>query len=268
VIEEALWKVLTWKKSSIVFLLCGMFRKNEIITVKSDTERFGIVTDHLQNWIDPIRSLIKRYPLAKWGMVGYTFTELFADLMLAVFSIVSGAYFNAAATMRSVFELMVHAAYVGEKYPWYPVLVYEATNEGIAEEVFDREVKERLRNEIGLSIEEQERITGFKSGMIEDLQFVTAEERKRLHRLYSQLSQLVHPSPLRLRKYTEDPGRGVTFFYDEGFFKECAHLMDETMDLVISVLLTSFPQIGSELKSQKYAYESLARLPISHRLLG
>jgi len=266
-IEHALWKLLTWKKSSIVFLLCGWFRNNERIAVERDRERFGIVADQLNNWIDPIRALIKKYPLEKWGMVGYTFGELFTDLMLAVFSAVSGAYFNAAATMRSVFESMIHAAYIDEKYPWYPRLVYEAINEGVGEEGFDRKVKEKLRSDAALSIEEHERITGFKARMIDDLQFLTAEEKRRLHRPYSQLSQLVHPSPLRLRKFTEDAARGVAFFYDKDFFKECAHLMDETMDLVISVLLTSFPEIGPELKTQKYVYESLARLPMSHRLL-
>ena len=245
-----------------------MFRRNEIIAVERNREQFGIVADHLQNWIDPIRALISKYPLKNWGIVGYTFGELFADLMLAVFSIASGAYFNAARTMRSVFESMVHAAYVGERYPWYPELVYETMKEEIAEEVFDRRVRERLRNEIGLSAEEQERITGFKYAMIDDLQFVTVEEKKRLHRLYSHLSQLVHPSPLRLKKYTEDAARGVTFFYDGDFFNECVRLMDETMDLLISVLLVSFPETKSELKDQKYVYQSLARLPISYRLLA
>lgn len=266
-LEEALWKLLRWKKASIVFLLCGMLRHNEKAAIKSNREQFDIVADHLQNWIDPIRALIKRYPLEKWGMVGYTFGELFADLMLVVFSIAGGAYFNAARTMRSIFESMVPASYIAENYPWYPGLVYDTMKQGVSEEKFDQYVKNRLKHEFSLPEEEQERITGFKYAMIGQVRFLTEDEKSGLFELYSQLSKLVHPTPLKLRKHTEDAFLGVTFFYDRDLFNQCAKFMDGTMDLVLAVLITSFPQIVSDLKSQKYVFQSLTRLPLSSRLL-
>jgi hypothetical protein len=267
VVEKILWKLLTWKKPSIVFLLCGMFRDNERATMRSDKERFAIVADHLQSWIYPMRALAAKYPLRSWGMVAYTFGQLFADLMLAVSSIVGGAYSNAARTMRSVLESMVHAAYVQERFPWYPELIYDVAQEALDEETFNQRVKERLMNEVGLSREEQERITGFKFGMIGDLQFLTKEKKNGLFKIYSQLSELVHPTPLRLRKHMEDAFFGVTFSFDGVLFGRCADLLDGTMDLVLSVLLTSCPEIGPDLKNQKYLFQSLARLPISSRLL-
>lgn len=96
-------------------------------------------------------------------------------------------------------------------------------------------------NEVGLSREEKERMTGFKVGMIGDLQFLTKEEKNGLFKIYSQLSELVHPTPLRLRKHMEDAFFGVTFSYDKDLLGRCADLLDGTMDLVLSVLLTSCP---------------------------
>jgi len=244
-----------------------MFRHSERVTVRSDEELYGIATDHLQNWIDPIRALAKKYPLRNWGMVGYTFGELFADMMLAVFSMVGGAYFNAARTMRSVFEYMVHASYVNQEFPSYPGLVYDTMQEETADEEFGGRVRERLRTEFGFCDTELDQLTGFKSRMIYNLKFLTPEERACLHRTYSQLSELVHPSPLQLKKYTGDAFLGVTFFYDRNLFRKCVRLMDAVMDLVLSVLLISFPEIATDLKSQKYAYESLARLPMTSRLI-
>jgi hypothetical protein len=267
-IEDSLWKLITYKKPSIVFLLSGMFRHTEKTTMKADQELFGIVTDHLQSWIDPIIVLIRRYPLRKWGIVGFTFGELFADLNLTVFSIVGGAYFNAARTMRSVFEYMTNAAYLAEKFPAYPGLIFDTMQQGIRGSEFDKVIRERLEEEFGFTKEQLDEITGFKTRMVRRLAFATDQEKVHLFETYSHLSRLTHPSPSQLRKYSEDAYRGVTFFYDPPFFRECAALFDEVMDLVISVLITAFPDIKHDLKSQKYAYESLARLPIASRLLA
>jgi hypothetical protein len=267
-IEDSLWKLIAYKKPSIVFLLSGMFRHTEKTTMKADRELFGIVTDHLQNWIDPILVLIRRYPLKKWGIVGFTFGELFADLNLVVFSIVGGAYFNAARTMRSVFEYMANAAYLAEKFPEYPGLIFDTMQQGISGDKFDRVIRERLAEEFDFAKEQLDEMTGFKVRMIRYLNFATNEEKVHLCETYSHLSRLTHPSPSQLGKYSEDAYRGVTFFYDPPFFQECAGLFDEVMDLVLSVLLTAFADIKHDLKSQKYAYESLARLPMAFRLLA
>jgi hypothetical protein len=244
-----------------------MFRRNEKTAIESDKELYEIVADHLQNWIDPIRALTAKYPLEKWGMVGFTFGELFADLMLAVSSMVGGAYFNAARTMRSMFEYMVHAAYIAERFPEYPGLVYDTMQHGVADDDFSKVVSERLRVEFQATAEQVEEVTGFKFRMIDYLGFATSEDKSHLRRTYYPLSELAHPSPLQLRKHTEDAFLGVTFFHDKALFHKCAELMDVVMDLVLSVMLTSFPEMTDDLRNQKYVYQSLARLPVTRRLL-
>ncbi len=265
--ETLLWKILKWKRPSIVLLFSEMFRKNEIVTIKKKEKQFGIVADHLQNWIDPMLFLTKKYPLTNWGILGFTFGELFSDLNLVVFSIAGGSYFNAARTMRSIYESIVNAAYVAEKYYWFPALIYEAMEEHISEEIFHDHIKCKLKKEFNLSNEEIKKITGFKYGMVNELKFLTSDEKDCVFKLYSQLSQLVHPSPLKLKKYTEDAFRGTTFFYDKNFFTQCAKLMDDLIDLVLAVLIFSFPEIKSDIKNQKFVYQSMSRLTITSRLL-
>ena len=215
-IEEIIWKYLA-RKSSVVNLTCGMFRNSEKYALKHNEEQFAVVVDHLQNWIDPIRALIARYPLEKWKFVGYTFGELFADLMITVSSITGGAYFNAVRTMRAILESMIHAAYVDLKFPLYPGLLQIAIDEKISEDKFDNYIKDKLRNELNFTEDDVLNLTGFKVRMIDELEYLTEDEKSNLHTLYSEISRLVHPTPLQLKKLTDDAFLGVTFFFDEKF---------------------------------------------------
>lgn len=254
--------------ASMVLLLCRMFRANEKLAYKKSRADFDTMVDYSNNWIDPIRSLIAMYPLKDWGFVGYRFAESFADLLLAVSETVGGAYFGAARTLRSLFESIVHAAYVDSKYPRLPEIINETIVQRVSEEDFDAFVRQKLIDVYSLNSSDLQFLTGFKFAMIDQVDFLNEDERSYLRKTYSELSKIVHPSPQQIRTYIKDAGYGVTFFYSKEFLTKCVELAGGVMDAVLAILLHSFPKVSKPLRSEKYVYRSLVRLPATRRQLG
>ncbi len=252
--------------SSVVSLLCKMFRTNEKLTYKKNRKNFEIILDHSNNWIDPVRSLIAAYPLEEWGLVGYRFAESFADILLAIFETAGGAYFSAARTLRSLFESIVQAAYVDSRYPRLPEIINEGILQRISDEQeFDAFVRRTLVEVYSLSGSDLQFLTGFKFAIIDQLDFLNEEERSYFKKIYSELSKIVHPTPRQVRMFIKDAGYGVTFFYDEQFSNKCITLADGVMDAILAILIHSYPRVRKSLRREKYVYKSLVRLPATRR---
>lgn len=255
---------------SFISMECSIFKEIEKETLKKNRKKVGILLGHLDNWIDPIRALIKSNPDLCRSLIGLRFSETFTDMQLAVFSILSGCYFNAVRTLRFTFESMIHAVYLEMEYPKvFPDITFELLDQPNQEADFQTILEEKLKNEYSLNKEQCRYITGFRSKIIDSLSFLKDVEKDKLKKTYSKLSRFVHPAPEQIKKIVNDPGFIFTFFYDEKFFNECAELTDEVMDATFAIALYKFPDLKQSIKAKENTllYDSLSRLSITKRLL-
>ncbi len=255
---------------SFISMECNIFKEIEKETPTKNRKKVGILLDHLDNWIDPIRALIKSNPDLYRSLVGLRFSETFTDMQLAVFSILSGCYFNAARNLRFTFESMIHAVYLEIKYPdVFPDIILELLDQPNEEADFQAILEDKLKNKSSLNKKQFRSITGFRSEIIYELPFLKDIEKDKLKKTYSKLSRLVHPAPDQIKKIVNEPGFIFTFFYDEKFFNECAELADEVMDATFAIALYKFPDLKQTIKAKENTllYDSLSRLPITKRLI-
>jgi hypothetical protein len=174
-----------------------MLRSNEKLAYEENRKNFEIILDHTSNWIDPVRALIDAYPLEEWGLVGYRFGVSFADMLLAVIEIVRGVYFSAVRTLRSLIESMIDAAYVDYRCSRLPEIINEAITRRISCKEFDAYVRQRLSEVHSLTETKILFPTGFKIATVNKLSFLNKKEKSQFRRTYSELSKIVHHTPLR-----------------------------------------------------------------------
>jgi hypothetical protein len=249
---------------------CKIFKEIEKETLAKNREKADILIEHLDNWIDTIRPIIKNNPELNRSLIGIRFSETFTDMQLTVFSIFSGCYFQAVRNLRFTFESMIHAFYLESKYEEiYPDLFLELIVQTDDEVDFQKRLEKRLRNEYPQRLDKFRDITGFSATIIDKLPFLP-DEKDRLKITYHKLSSMVHPAPEQIKKIIENPDLIFTFSYNEKFFNECVELTDEVMDAAFAIVLYRFPDVKQNIKTKENAllYDSLVRLPITNRLLN
>lgn len=247
-----------------------IFQEIEKETLERNRENADILVEHLNNWIDSVIPIIKNNPELSRSLIGVRFIGTFSEMRLTVFSILSGCYFQSVRNLRFVFESMIHAYYLETEYAGiFPDLFLEVIDQSDNTIEFQRRLEARLHEEYPKKKDRFRDITGFSSTIIDSLPLLSAE-KDHLKITYHKLSSLVHPAPEQIKKIIENPDMIFTFFYNEEFFKECAVLTDEVMDLTFAIVLCRFPEVKENIKTNKNALLniSLVRLPITNRLLN
>jgi len=261
------------RSSNSVSFISGeykIFKEIEKETLEKNREKADILVEHLNNWIDTIRPIIKNNPELNRSLIGVKFIDTFAEMRLTVFSIFSGCYFQAVRNLRFIFESMTHAYYLESEFEEiFPDLFLELIDQPDDAVDFQKRLEDRLRIEYPQRKGQFRDITGFSVTTIDKLPFLL-DEKESLKITYRKLSRFVHPAPEQIRKVIENPDLIFTFFYNEEFFNECIELTDEVMDLTFAVVLHRFPDVKEKIKTKENAllYDSLVRMPITNRLLN
>lgn len=247
-----------------------IFKEIEKETLTKNREKADILVEHLNNWIDTIRPIIRNNPEINRSLIGIRFIGTYAEMRLTVFSVFSGGYFQSVRNLRFIFESVVHACFLESEYgEIFPDLFLEVIDQPGDENDFQKRFENRLRTEYPQKKDHFHDITGFKTTIIDKLPFLP-DEKAHLKITYRKLSSLVHPAPDQIKKVIENPDLIFTFFYNEEFFNECIELTDEVMDLTFAVVLHRFPFVKESIKAKEnfLLYNSLVRLPITTRLLN
>lgn len=192
-------------------------------------------SQHVDNIIDLWGTVLDANSHTKLNsVVGFRAMELFRNMLWVQQSALHGAYQAAIRELRYSLEAMVHAVVVDGRLPEAPM-----------EEKFLE-----IENLDGLIRRRKESIkTGFLAADISDV----------YDGLYKELSKYAHATPEELRHVLVDGdvGSRVVFDYEPKLFDLTRDLSRRTMDVILYLILTRFPEDAKTFKEKPLVIESL-----------
>lgn len=212
---------------------------------KEEKNRYYLWTEWYSNWIDLFKwldELIKEQ--RHKSLFLYRFLELNKQLLWICKCVHSGAYPTAIRELRFVFESLIQAYYIDKEHPESEI-----------------ECKLEIIKEIDKLI--------FGSKLIDSTEL---ENKKKLKKLYSELSKYIHSSYEGLRPPIKE-GKFVTsiiFTYDKGLFDKCYIFTNKVIDGILFVLMSFENRIIGKIQGDELMMQFLkkANCELSLKLLN
>lgn len=148
--------------------------------------------------------------------------------------VLCGAYHQAIRELRYVFDSMLQAFYLDDKYPDANKSHKLVTLKKIDSTLFGRRLIDRI----------------------------PLEPNKKLKKMYSDLSKYVHPTHKELSPIFKKGlfFERILFMFQQDFFNECQKLTNRTLDAVYYIILNRFPDARTEIKKHTPTINSLKEL--------
>ena len=199
-------------------------------------KRIYIWSDHYNNWIDIIRSILSNTSKEEQenSMVILRLIELNNQLFWILTNVIyNAAYHQVIRELRFILDSMMQAYYLDIEHP-------------------DADIYCKL--EIVKEIEKE----AFGTRLIERLPI---QHKDRIKQLYSLLSKYSHSSyeelEISIRRGKVD--FRVTPTFDEELFAQCENLTHKVMDVVYLIILNRFPDLCSVITQDKIMIEILEK---------
>jgi len=193
---------------------------------KEEKNRYYLWTEWYSNWIDLFKWVDKLTKEQRYkSLFLYRFLELNKRLLWICKCVHSGVYHTAIRELRFVFESFIQAYYIDKGHP-------------------DSEIECKLE-----IIKEIDKLI-FGSKLIDSTDL---ENKKKLKKLYSELSKYIHSSYESLKSPIKEGkiDTSIIFTYDKELFDKCYVFSNSVMDAIIFILLSFEKRIIKKIQEDK-----------------